>query len=803
MNGTTLGPYRIVERLGRGGMAAVYKAYQPSLDRYVAIKVLPAHLADEPGFAERFRREARAVAKLEHPHILPVHDYGQEGERTYIAMRYVEGGTLKDLLGKPLALPLIVDLIGQIAEALDYAHEHGIIHRDVKPSNVLLDRGNWALLTDFGVARMVEATQQLTGTGVGVGTPAYMSPEQGQGKKVDRRSDVYSLGVVLYEMLTGRVPFEAETPLAVVWKHVNEPLPLPRSLNPETPGAFERVVLKAMAKEPGQRFETAMALGEAIARADADSAPTPIRTAKVQAPPARAAFAEVHPDPKVGMRRLRLVSLGLPALVAVAVLAIVGVVLGTGAFKRGDRRNTSLASEMQGAQSTSGSVQSVSGVMTYDDFEDAKYDGGWNRDLWTTEGHDTELHKVYQKDGTLVIENRSGIGGPVLLARARSVAPTQGPVTFEAELRLDADTHGPGTFSMGLRITPQSIKGFWQPTCGFDTSDGRYVSIGCSDALYATEFPLGMPDSDYYTPYAGTYFGIWHRVRIELDPATMTVTYFVDDELVGTNTPDFADELMGSPITMFINSWANPNVTPETAEALIGSFDNVRAGQVLSEGLAPDSESTTTALGQTEPAQADPTLYDDFSSSEFDGLFNPELWEAYPSLATIQQGDGYVTLRSPDGRIVDLDAKKRLVFLTPQFLEADLMLDGSLHDGVIRFSVGSDLPSGQTWGAECLINREGHCLCLHSFDEEWPGSYATPYGRTVAFDTWHTFRMEFDPPKGLMSFFLDGQLIGSLIPEHIYAMKGSTFHFWVGVLGAAGGRVVGYADNIRTGTLDQ
>ena len=262
--GSTLGPYRIVERIGRGGMAAVYKAYQPSLDRYVAIKVLPAHLTDEPGFAERFKREARAVAKLEHPHILAVYDYGQEGDQTYIAMRYVEGGTLKDLLSKPLELPLIVDLIGQIAEALDYAHEHGVIHRDVKPSNVLLDKGNWALLTDFGVARMVEATQQLTGTGVGVGTPAYMSPEQGQGKKVDRRSDVYSLGVVLYEMLTGRVPFEAETPLAVVWKHVNEPLPLPRSINSDIPEPVERVVLKALAKAPDDRFQSASQFGFAF-----------------------------------------------------------------------------------------------------------------------------------------------------------------------------------------------------------------------------------------------------------------------------------------------------------------------------------------------------------------------------------------------------------------------------------------------------------------------------------------------------------------------------------------------------------
>jgi len=268
--GQTIGQYRILEQIGKGGMATVYKAYQPSLDRYVAIKVLPPYFAHEEGFAERFTREAKAIAKLTHPHILPIHDFGQEGDLSYIVAQYVEAGTLKEMLGQPMDLRRAAEIISQIADALDYAHERGVIHRDVKPSNVLMDHGRWVLLTDFGLAKMVEASQALTASGVGVGTPAYMAPEQGQGLKIDARSDVYSLGIVLYEMLTGRVPFEAETPMAVVIKHITHPLPLPRQMNPDIPESVERVILKALAKKPEDRFATtgemAAALHEAVSQ---------------------------------------------------------------------------------------------------------------------------------------------------------------------------------------------------------------------------------------------------------------------------------------------------------------------------------------------------------------------------------------------------------------------------------------------------------------------------------------------------------------------------------------------------------
>jgi len=269
--GSTLGQCHIVEQIGEGGMATVYKAYQPGLDRYVAIKILPPVHAQQAGFKERFEREAKAIANLNHPNILPIYDSGYEGDYSYIVMRYVEGArTLKEVMRDTLDLAQVTDLIGQIATALDYAHQRGIIHRDVKPSNVLMD-GNWALLTDFGLAKMVEASVKLTGTGVGIGTPAYMSPEQGQGAEIDHRTDIYALGIILFEMLTGKIPHDADTPFAIVLKRMSDPLPRPSELNPDIPEAVERVILKALARNPDDRFVSAGALAAALEQAASQS----------------------------------------------------------------------------------------------------------------------------------------------------------------------------------------------------------------------------------------------------------------------------------------------------------------------------------------------------------------------------------------------------------------------------------------------------------------------------------------------------------------------------------------------------
>src|ERR1700682_2096114 len=211
-----LGSYRILERIGRGGMATVYRAHHEGLERYVAIKVLPDFFAEEEVYRERFQHEARSIGRLKHPNILEVFDYGQEEGVTFIVMELVEGGTLEDRLGAPMELEDVVRTLEPLAGALDYAHARGIMHRDIKPSNILLQKDGTPVLADFGLALMAGSTRRITATGMVMGTPEYMSPEQAADEPLGPASDRYSLAVVAYQMLTGRVPFDADTPAAVL-----------------------------------------------------------------------------------------------------------------------------------------------------------------------------------------------------------------------------------------------------------------------------------------------------------------------------------------------------------------------------------------------------------------------------------------------------------------------------------------------------------------------------------------------------------------------------------------------------------
>lgn len=262
-----LGKYTLVSRIGSGGMATVFKAVEDGTEKEVAVKVLPPWLDEEENFQPRFEREAQILMRLHHPHIVPILNFGMENGIFYIVMPLMEIGTLRERIRKgPVKPEEGAHIVRQIAEALQYAHDAGLVHRDVKPANILMDSEGNAWLSDFGTAHVGDATVSLTGSNV-IGTPQYMAPEQARGEPVSDKTDVYALGIVLYQMCTGQLPFNADTPLAIAMKQASEPLPPPTSINPNIPQEIGKVLVKALEKRPEDRYASALELSQAFDRA--------------------------------------------------------------------------------------------------------------------------------------------------------------------------------------------------------------------------------------------------------------------------------------------------------------------------------------------------------------------------------------------------------------------------------------------------------------------------------------------------------------------------------------------------------
>ena len=347
LEGQSLGRYHILEQLGEGGMATVYKAYDTRLEREVAVKVIRTDLFG-PSVLERmlkrFEREAKALARLSHPHIIKVIDYGEHNGSPYLVMEYLPGGTLKQRLGQPMRWQDAIRLLLPLAQALESAHESGLVHRDVKPSNILLTNKGQPMLTDFGIAKILENEDAtaLTGTGMGVGTPEYMAPEQWTGQ-ASPQSDIYSLGVVFYEMVTGRKPYSADTPAAILLKQATEPLPRPSLHAPGLPDVVERVLVKALARQPEDRYtgmgDLARALESALAgppatdpNATRDELPAPTR----HTPPATKAKTRPAPKPAAWLAKYW-------PLAAMALLLGLGLALGGGLLQLGAQGSGPLA----------------------------------------------------------------------------------------------------------------------------------------------------------------------------------------------------------------------------------------------------------------------------------------------------------------------------------------------------------------------------------------------------------------------------------------------------------------------------
>ena len=335
------GRYQLQGLVGQGGMADVELAHDDVLDRQVAVKILHSRYSDDPAFRERFKREARAAASLNHPNMVAVYDTGDEDGRPFIVMEFVNGRSLREVLRREGVLPQrAAEIAGDAALALHYSHERGLVHRDVKPANIMVSNEGQVKVTDFGIARAVNS-ETVTQTAAVFGTAAYIAPEQAQGLDVDARTDVYSLGVVLYEMLTGQQPFSADSAVALAYKHVSEDPPRPTQINPEITPALEAVVLKAMAKNPANRYQDAREFHDDIVRAsrgDRVSAPPvmayapteALRTDRTIVAPAPVAVTEVYDDERPGNRGIGYVALILLLLAffAVAAFLIARFVLG-------------------------------------------------------------------------------------------------------------------------------------------------------------------------------------------------------------------------------------------------------------------------------------------------------------------------------------------------------------------------------------------------------------------------------------------------------------------------------------------
>jgi serine/threonine protein kinase len=345
--GQTLGQYEVTELLGQGGMATVYKAHQASIDRYVAIKVLPPHAALDDQFVERFQLEAKTIGSLQHPHILPLYDYGTQDDILYLVMAYVDAGSLEDIIEdrENLSVRRIEKILREIASALDYANRRGVIHRDVKPANILIDGEGHALLADFGIVKMMGNDQNLTGTGV-VGTPAYIAPEQGQGETdIDGRADLYSLACVVYQMFSGVQPYRADTMMKVMLQHITDPVPSLVSIVPDLPAAVDVVMHKAMAKKPDDRYSTAVEFAEAITHALHSSeesllvakAEVPLdqrspgqQVTRVFDPPVDAEVSENQPNPTIVVQQTTnpLLFMGLFGIIALVIVVVAIILVG-------------------------------------------------------------------------------------------------------------------------------------------------------------------------------------------------------------------------------------------------------------------------------------------------------------------------------------------------------------------------------------------------------------------------------------------------------------------------------------------
>ncbi len=571
--GQNIERYHILEQIGEGGMAVVYKALDSRLECNVAIKIIRIDNLNEEvakRALNRFKNEAKILARLTHPNIVKVTDYGIYKGNPYLVMEYIPGGTLKEKMAlKPFLPAEAVKILNPIAQALSYAHEQGVIHRDIKPSNILITESGEPMITDFGVAKVFdnELTQDVTAVGIGIGTPAYMSPEQGLGQKIDKRSDIYSLGVVFYELISGKQPYQADTPLAVVLKKINDPLPSIKSNVPDISDAVEAVIIKALSKEPDSRYANCKELVSAMERIVAE----PISIKKEKA------------------------SWILYPAIIVGILVLVFIYVRMAKPSNISNINT----DQPISTTTVQSIEIASNIIVEDDFNDKDYDGSINNGKWIIVDNGGEIK---QQNGMLIFTHNAS---PNTTIQLQSIDFTKQTITR------------PTYFSLKYKvIVPQSGHAFVFIQSE-DNSDFRYecaLGYGSTKAFHSCYYIENNQQLNAFPEEVD--FAEWHEIRIEVYPPSMKGVFYRDGMKIGEFVPKNSD-ILNQKIFRFTFGLAGA----DKPENMVAFFDDVKIGNIESSPNPPNPTQTpalNTGSSSTNTTSEEALVIEDFNDSKID-----------------------------------------------------------------------------------------------------------------------------------------------------------------------------------------